>query len=81
MLDNEFEYYLKNQRELASKYAGRFLVIKDNAIVGDYSSYEEAYLEAQKGLELGTFLIQKCTEGDDDYTSVFHSRIIAINYV
>lgn len=81
MLDNEFKFYLDHQKELASKYAERYLVIVGNTVVGDYSNNEEAYLEAKKKFELGTFLIQKCTEGDEAYTSVFHSRIMAIKYV
>ncbi|GHT44880.1 hypothetical protein AGMMS49965_21280 [Bacteroidia bacterium] len=76
MLDKEFTYYLENQDELLQKYNNRFLVIVDNKVVGDYDSTEQAYFESVKKHELGTFLIQKCTEGDDAYTRKFHSRVI-----
>lgn len=81
MLDNEFKFYLEHQKELVSKYSGRYLVIVGNMVVGEYSSNEEAYIEAQKKYELGTFLIQQCTEDSEAYTSVFHSRVISVEYV
>ena len=34
------------------------------------------YLDNQD--ELGTFLIQECTEGDSAYTETFHSRVIFV---
>jgi hypothetical protein len=75
MLEKEFQYYLDHQDELVQKYNNRVLVIRNNEIVGDYSTMEEAYLKSQEKYELGTFLIQKCSPGDKDYTLTFHSRV------
>jgi hypothetical protein len=74
-LDKDFKYYLDHQKELVSKYNGRFLVIKDEAIVGDYDSEMQAYMEAKKKYELGTFLIQHCLPGAESVTQTFHSRV------
>ncbi len=76
MLEKEFKYYLDNQEELIKKYEGRFIVIKDNEVIGDYPSETEAYKESEKKNEIGTFLIQFCSPGKSDYTSTFHSRVI-----
>ena len=75
MLEKEFQYYLDHQNELVKKYDGRYLVIKDKNVVGDYDSYEEALFTSQEQYEMGTFLIQKCSEGNKDYTATFHSRV------
>jgi hypothetical protein len=75
MLDREFKYYLDNQDKLVKKYNNRVLVIVGDEIVGDYSTMEEAYLKSKEKYELGTFLIQKCSPGDKDYTLTFHSRV------
>mgnify|MGYP001544463374 CR=1 FL=1 len=75
MLEKEFQYYLDNQSDLVKKYNNRFIVIKDQSIIGDYSTTSEAYTEAIKKFEPGTFLIQKCTAGNQDYTQTFHSRV------
>jgi len=76
MLKKDFQYYLDNQAELVKKYNHRFLVIKDCQVVGDFGSYEEALYESSQKYELGTFLIQECTEGDSAYTQTFHSRVM-----
>ncbi len=75
MLDREFAYFREHQPELVAQYPGRFLVIKNEQVIGDYSSELEAYREAQKQHELGTFLIQRCAAGTAVYTQTFHSRV------
>jgi len=75
MLEKEFKYFKAHQEELVKKFEGRFLVIKDESIVGDYSTEAEAYNEAKRKFELGTFLIQHCLPGKDAYTQTFHSRV------
>lgn len=74
-LKKEFEFYTKNQTELVKKYAGKFIVIKDQKVIGEYSSEDEAYFESIKLHEIGTFLIQHCLPGEDSYTQTFHSRV------
>ena len=79
MLDKEFKYYLDHQNELLEKYNNRFIVIMGEDIVGDYDSFEQALSQSiEKKYELGTFLIQECTAGEEAYTQTFHSRVIFI---
>jgi len=75
MLDKEFNYYRNHQAELVQKYDGKFLVIKEDIVEGVYDSHLEAYTEAKKKYEVGTFLIQHCTPGIIGYTHSFHSRV------
>lgn len=75
MLDKEFQYYLTNQAELVKKYNNKFIVIKDEQIIGVYDSNSVAYNEAIKTEKLGTFLIQHCLPGKDSYTQTFHSQV------
>lgn len=74
-LKNEFQFYKENQTELVSKYEGRFIVIKNEKVIGDYDSEIEAYQETQKTHKLGSFLIQKAEEGKDSYSQTFYSRV------
>ena len=76
MLEKEFKYYLDNQVELVKKYNGKYIVIKDEKVVGIYDTELEAYNESKKKYELGTFLIQLCIKGKDSYTQSFNSRVI-----
>jgi hypothetical protein len=76
MLQEQFKYYIDNQQRFVDKYNNKFVVIKNLEVVGAFDAMHEAYDYAVKNYELGTFIIQKCTEGDKDYTQTFHSRAI-----
>jgi hypothetical protein len=75
MLEKEFKYYLDNQIELVKEYNGKFLVIKEEKVIGVYDTEDTAYFETEKSHEAGTFLIQFCEMGDSAYTQIYHSRV------
>ena len=74
-LKDEFKYYLENQGDLVEKYNGKTLVIKDKEVVGVFNDEAQAYIEASLKYEAGTFLIQRCSAGSEEYTQTFHSRV------
>ena len=76
MLDREFKYYLTNKDELIKKYLGKYLIIKDETVDGAYDTEIDAYISGVSKFSLGTFLIQQCLPGDENYTQTFHSRVI-----
>ncbi len=74
-LEKEFKYYLDNQNELVKKFNGKFIVIKDQEVLGAYNSEIEAIETTSKQHQLGTFLVQKCEPGSESYTQTYHSRV------
>ena len=74
---DELAYFVEHQDELVQKYRGKYLVLRGREIVGVYSTALEAYLEAQKKYELGTFMIQPCEPGPDAYTVTVSSHVAA----
>lgn len=76
MLNKEFKYYLDNQNELVEKYEGKYIVIKNQTIIGAYNDEKDAYNETLKEHKLGTFLIQHCLPGEESHTATFHSRVV-----
>lgn len=76
MLDKEFQYYLNNKEEFIKEYLGKFLIIKDETVEGVFNTEIEAYSFGKSKFELGSFLIQQCLPGDENYTQTFHSRVI-----
>ena len=74
-LKKDFEFYKKNQENFVERYEGKFLVIKDEEVKGVYDSEIEAYTEAQKEFELGSFIIQKVEEGVLSHSQTFYSRV------
>lgn len=68
MFDRELEYFIANQDRLVAEYRGKTLVLRDNEVVGVYDRTLDAYLDAMRKYEPGTFMIQPCVEGTDAYT-------------
>ena len=73
-LKKEFQYYLQHQDELVEQYNGKFIVIKDNVVLGAFHSDLDAVTETQKEHKVGTFLVQFVSPGNTAYTQTFHSR-------
>jgi hypothetical protein len=74
-LEKEFHHYINNQSDYVKLYKGKFLVFVDEHLDGVYDSEIEAYRESLKKHSLGTFLIQECQEGEDNYTQTFRTRV------
>lgn len=74
-LQKEFDFYLAHQDDLVEKYNGRFLVIKDDQVQGDFDAQMDAYTWATERFALGTFLIQRVSPGDEAYSQTFYSRV------
>lgn len=73
VLQKEFDYYKAHQDELVELCCGKFVVVKNQALVGVYESTIEA-LEFSRGKYVeGTFLIQEVGPGPDLYTQTFYS--------
>lgn len=74
-LKDNFNYYIEHQTELVKKYNGRFLVLKDCEVVGDYDNERDAYFASVERYCLGNFIIQYCSEGSSAYTQTFVNDI------
>ena len=75
-LQKDFEFYLSHQNEMVEKYDGKFIVIKNGEVLGAYDDELVAVTTTQKSHELGTFLVQKVSQGDAAYSQTFHSRVV-----
>ena len=75
-LKKEFQYYLDNQEELVEKYNGKYIVIKDCSVIGEYNDELSAINETKKEHAVGTFLVQFVSPGNTAYRQTFHSRVL-----
>ena len=75
-LKKEFLFYIKNQNNLVKQYQGKVIVIKNQKVIGAYDDELEAIDATVQEHELGTFLVQKCEPGEQNYTQTFHSRVM-----
>lgn len=75
-LEKEFDWFLNHHDELVKKYNGRFVVIKNFVVLGDFENTGQAIEEMKKqGHELGTFIVQEVSPGNAAYTATFHSLV------
>ncbi len=74
-LTREFQYYLEHQEELVGLHEGKYIVIRNEAVIGVFDSELAAIQETAKKHAMGSFLVQRCELGQESYTQVFHSRV------
>ena len=74
-VNNEFHYYLDNQDDFVKKYDGKVIVLKNHEVLGAYDTELDAIVETRKEHEPGTFMVQKVSEGEEDYTVTVHSPV------
>lgn len=71
-LKAEFQYYQTHKDEFHQKHEGKFIVIKDQKVIGVYENMLSAINETKKAHELGSFLVQHVNKSDEQVR--FHSR-------
>ena len=77
MQSDDFKFFRENHDVLLKEYFNKYIVIKDRNVLCCGDSFKDALSKAlDGGLELGTFIIQLCSEGESGYTQTFHSRVI-----
>lgn len=72
----ELDFFVANQDELVRAHGGKVLVIRGTQVVGVYSSPLEAYVEAQKSYQLGSFMIQRCEAGPGAFSATVSSACV-----
>jgi hypothetical protein len=61
---------------MVEQYDGKFIVIKDQTVLGAYGDELTAITETTKHHKLGTFLVQLVSSGNTAYSQTFHSRVV-----
>lgn len=74
MMYDDFAYYNENHDSITNGHMGEFVVIMDKSVIG-YFQTEEKALEAMKDNALGTFLVKKCAEKEDEIMKYYTRRV------
>lgn len=76
----DFEFFMKNLKEISKKYKGKFIGIKDEKILGAYTTFEEAINELQKlGYDVGSFIIQEVKDDNPSSYILYYHNYVSIN--
>lgn len=67
MQDLDYKWFEENCKELYKQYKDSYLAIKDEKVLGSYPTYAEAVHQTEQKYDIGTFIVQKCTENVDAY--------------
>ena len=73
MQNKDYNWFLENYSELFKKYGNVYLAIKDQTVLGSYSSYGDGLRDTLKKEEIGTFIIQRCCADESAYTNYISS--------
>jgi hypothetical protein len=75
MLEREYAFYQEHKENLKRDYLNKYIVIKDAKVLGAYDSKEMALSETIKTEEMGSFLVQKVSQDDEQLVQRFYSRV------
>jgi hypothetical protein len=76
----QLEMYIRRQDALVAEYNGRIIALKDGEVLGEYPTRTDALEDMQRRrLVPGEFMIIKCTPGDGEYTTRFHTPRIVLH--
>ena len=68
-LRHELTHYIQRQDDFVREYDGKVVVLKGGELLRVYNSEAEALAKTRTAHVLGTFLIQRVSAGDRDYTA------------
>jgi fibrillarin-like rRNA methylase len=78
MQDRDFEYFLQNMERFFVEYGHKFIVIKNQSILGVYEDFDEALENTLKTEEVGSFLIQECFDDKEKMVHHFQGNVMPI---
>lgn len=69
----DFKWFKENHIDLFTKYGDVFLAIKNQQVIGTYQSYAEGVKKTSQKEELGSFIVQHCTQDGSGHTNYIYS--------
>lgn len=69
----DFNWFIQNRKQLYEEYGDSYVVIKNMAVIGVYSSHADGVNETSRTEDLGTFIVQHCTIDESGYTAHLYS--------
>lgn len=75
----DFEYFLENYNKFYKDYGHKFIVIRNEQVIGVYESAIDAINNTSKTHPIGTFIVQECNGDESGYTNYVSSwQLISI---
>lgn len=68
-MNEDFKWFTENLDVLYGKYGDSYIAIKNKTVLGSYETLIDGVNETKKTEELGTFIVQKCGNSSECYTT------------
>jgi hypothetical protein len=65
MLDKERKFFAEKRSELQTRYPDKFVVVKDEEVIGAFNTIEEALSEGARRFGLQSFLVRHVTDSEE----------------
>ncbi len=59
LLNQQYQYYMKNKDQIDKKYPGQYIVIHGEKVVDSFGSERDAYIYCVQHFKIGSFFIQQ----------------------
>ena len=69
MQDTDFEWFKENYSDIFSKFGNSFVAVKNNTVIGSFSTFAEAYEKTCEKEVPGTFIVQLCNGDETGYSN------------
>jgi len=77
--DSDFNYFLENMNNFYRSYGQKFVVVKNQGVLGVYENFNKALESTLKTEEMGTFLIQECFDSREKMVCHFQGNVMPIS--
>jgi len=74
-MKDDFAYFIENVTALYEQYGPSFVAIKNEHILGVFSTLEDAVSETAKSHMLGSFIVQLCAKNPESLVAHFAGNI------
>lgn len=75
--DKNYIYFKDNFKEITVKHLNEFVAIYNCEVQGYYDTMDGAIAAMkERGFEIGSFIVQKCTESIDNTFAVYYSTYV-----
>jgi hypothetical protein len=66
MLEKERTYFQQQRTEWLTKFPGRFVLVKNDALIGVFNTPDEALMEGARRFGLESFMVRQVEQDEQD---------------
>lgn len=70
MLEKERKFFDRKKAELIAEHLGKFVLVKENKLVGVFNTIEEAMSEGARQFGLSTFLVRQVSNSVENEINI-----------